>query len=135
MGQTSLARAVIHHTKIVSKYGQYQHFVACDSATNKVELAVLVGAHLGLKPGKNITQTAINHFASSTPGLLILYNLETVWEPTQLRDEIEEFLSLLTDVNHLALVVGKCPFYHILCLPLIRLQCEEQKVQPKSGGV
>jgi predicted ATPase len=107
MGKTSLARAVIHHTEIVSRYGRpYRHFVACDSAANKVELAALVGAHLGLKPGPDLTQAVVKHFASSAPSLLILDNLETVWEPTELCSEIEEFLSLLTDVDHVALIVS-----------------------------
>jgi hypothetical protein len=38
--------------------------------------------------------------------LLILDNLETVWEPQESRADIEEFLSLITDVEHLALMVG-----------------------------
>jgi hypothetical protein len=111
MGKTSLARAVIHHTEIISRYGQCRHFVACDSAANKVELAALVGAHLGLKPGKDLTRVVVNHFSSSPPSLLILDNLETVWEPTELRAEIEEFLSLLTDVTHLALMVDAQLFH------------------------
>ncbi|KAJ7829358.1 hypothetical protein B0H13DRAFT_1916540 [Mycena leptocephala] len=56
MGKTSLARAVIHHTDVRVKYEQHRFFVACDSAATKVELAALVGAHLGLKPGKDLTQ-------------------------------------------------------------------------------
>ncbi|KAJ7301038.1 P-loop containing nucleoside triphosphate hydrolase protein [Mycena albidolilacea] len=105
MGKTSLARAVIHRTEVIHLYGQYRHFVACDSATNKVELAALVGAHLGLKPGPDLTWAVVNHFSNNPRGLLILDNLETVWEPTELRPEIEEFLSLLTDVDHLALII------------------------------
>jgi AAA+ ATPase superfamily predicted ATPase len=106
IGKTSLARTVIHHMEIVLRYAQYRHFVACDSAANKVELVALVGAHLGLKPGKDLTQAVVTHFSSSPPSLLILDNLETVWEPSELRPEIDEFLSLLTDVDHLALIVG-----------------------------
>jgi hypothetical protein len=106
MGKTSLARAVIHHTEIVSRYAQSRHFVACDSAANKVELAALVGAHLGLKPGKDLTLAVVLHFSHNPPSLLILDNLETVWEPTEHRSQIEEFLSLLTDVDNLALIVS-----------------------------
>jgi Cdc6-like AAA superfamily ATPase len=105
MGKTSLARAVIHHTEITAKYEQHRHFVACDSAANKVELAGIIGAHLGLKPGKDLTCAVIQHFSSSQPSFLILDNLDTVWEPVDNRGDVEEFLSLLTDVNHLALVV------------------------------
>jgi Cdc6-like AAA superfamily ATPase len=105
MGKTSVARAVVHHADITTKYEQ-RLFVACDSAASKVELAALIGAHLGLKPGPDLTCPVVQHFSSSPPSLLILDNLETLWEPAESRHDIEEFLSLLTDVNHLALMAG-----------------------------
>ncbi|KAJ7927342.1 P-loop containing nucleoside triphosphate hydrolase protein, partial [Mycena leptocephala] len=105
MGKTNLARTVLHHSEMIAKYEQHRHFVACDSAANKVELAGLIGAHLGLKPGRDLTQPVVQHFSTSPPSLLILDNLETLWEPTDSRKEIEEFLSQLTDVIHLALMI------------------------------
>ncbi|KAJ7863423.1 hypothetical protein B0H13DRAFT_2565205 [Mycena leptocephala] len=105
MGKTSLARAVLHHTNVTVKYEQHRIFVACDTATTKVELAALMGAHLGLKPGKDLTQAVVQHLSTSPPSLLILDNLETLWELAETRREIEEFLSLLTDVDHLALMI------------------------------
>jgi hypothetical protein len=114
MGKTSLARAVIYHTEITQRYNQHRFFVACDSATTQVELAALIGAHIGLKPGKDLTCSVIQYFSSSSDCLLILDNLETSWEPVQSRGKIEEFLSLLTGVDHLALVVGLKYFSPIL---------------------
>jgi Cdc6-like AAA superfamily ATPase len=105
MGKTSLARAIVHHGETTGRYEQHRFFVACDSAATQVELAALIGAHLGLKPGKDLTHSIIQHFSSSPPSLLILDNLETLWEPVKSRANIEEFLSLLTGVEHLALVV------------------------------
>jgi hypothetical protein len=55
MGKTSLARAVVHHTEVTARYDQHRYFVACDSASTTVELAALIGAHLGLKPGNDLT--------------------------------------------------------------------------------
>ncbi|KAJ7933214.1 hypothetical protein B0H13DRAFT_1592454 [Mycena leptocephala] len=103
--KTSLARAVIHHTDIAVRYEQQRFFVGCDSAASQVELAALIGVHLGLKPGEDLTHPVIQHFFSSAQSLLILDNLETLWEPTESRASIEEFLSLLTGVDHLALVI------------------------------
>ncbi|KAJ7849043.1 hypothetical protein B0H13DRAFT_1906397 [Mycena leptocephala] len=105
MGKTSLARATIHHTEITERYNQHRFFVACDSAATQVELAALIGAHVGLKPGKDLTHPVIQYFSSSSKSLLILDNLETLWEPVESRSKIEEFLSLLTGVDHLALVI------------------------------
>jgi hypothetical protein len=115
MGKTSLARAIVHHEETISRYEQYRLFVACDSAATQIELAGLIGAHLGLKAGKDLTRPVIQHFSSSPPSLLILDNLETLWEPTESRANIEEFLSLLTGVEHLALVVGSQVFLTYAC--------------------
>ncbi|KAJ7909315.1 P-loop containing nucleoside triphosphate hydrolase protein, partial [Mycena leptocephala] len=105
MGKTSLARAVLHHIQITGIYEQHRYFVPCDSATTKVELAALIGAHLGLKPGEDLTHPVVQQFSSSPPSLLILDNLESSWEPADSRGDIEEFLCLLTDVEHLALII------------------------------
>jgi Cdc6-like AAA superfamily ATPase len=113
MGKTSVARAVLHHTEITERYNQHRFFVACDSAVTQVELAALIGAHVGLKPGKDLTRPVIQYFSSSSDCLLILDNLETLWEPVESRGKVEEFLSLLTGVAHLALVVGVQEFFHL----------------------
>ncbi|KAJ7833909.1 hypothetical protein B0H13DRAFT_1914366 [Mycena leptocephala] len=105
MGKTSLARAVLHHTEITERYNQQRFFVACDLATTQVGLAALIGAHIGLKPGKDLTRPVIQYFSSSSDCLLILDNLEALWEPAESRGNIEEFMSLLTGVGHLALVI------------------------------
>jgi Cdc6-like AAA superfamily ATPase len=115
MGKTSLAQAVVHHTEIAARYGHLRFFIACDSAGTKAELANLIGAHLGLNPGKDLTQMVVNHFFRNPPTLLILDNFETLWEPLESRKDVEEFLSLLTDVKHLALMVGTDCGPSILC--------------------
>ncbi|KAJ7925070.1 hypothetical protein B0H13DRAFT_2574415 [Mycena leptocephala] len=91
--------------EITQRYNQHRFFIACDSAATQVELAALIGAHVGLKPGKDLTHPVIQYFSSSSKSLLILDNLETLWEPVESRGKIEEFLSLLTGVDHLALVI------------------------------
>ncbi|KAJ7858094.1 hypothetical protein B0H13DRAFT_1640709, partial [Mycena leptocephala] len=105
MGKTSLARAVVHHTEITSKYEQDRFFVTCDSAASKAELVALVGAHLGLKPGKDLTPLIVQHLSRSPQCLLILDNLETSWEPPESRGEIEGFLALLSGVESLGLMI------------------------------
>ncbi|KAJ7885321.1 hypothetical protein B0H14DRAFT_3128188 [Mycena olivaceomarginata] len=83
-----------------ARYVQNRFFVACNSVTTGIELANLVGSHLGLKPGKNLTQAVLQYFANNPPSLLILDELETLWEPASSRGNIEELLSLLTDSGH-----------------------------------
>ncbi|KAF8196235.1 hypothetical protein K438DRAFT_1760411 [Mycena galopus ATCC 62051] len=104
MGKTSLARAMLHHPDISSKF-EHQFFVSAEAATTSVELAALIGLHLGLNPGKDLTKPVIHYFSKKEPSLLILDNLETIWEPIQSRGVVEEFLSLLTGIEHLALMI------------------------------
>ncbi|KAJ7714269.1 P-loop containing nucleoside triphosphate hydrolase protein, partial [Mycena metata] len=105
MGKTSLSRAVLHHTSIAVRYNDNRFFVACDGSTNQVELAGVIGAHLGFKSGKDLTQGVLQHLSSAPLTLLILDNLETPWDPVDSRNEIEEFLSLLTEITSLALMI------------------------------
>ncbi|KAJ7190026.1 P-loop containing nucleoside triphosphate hydrolase protein [Mycena pura] len=105
MGKTSLARAVLHHPEIIHMYGECRIFVACDVALTMPELVALIVNYLGLKLGKNPTQQIIHHIESRPRILLILDNLETAWELPGSRKEIEEFLALLTDIEHLALII------------------------------
>jgi Cdc6-like AAA superfamily ATPase len=111
MGKTSLARAVLHHPEISARYQEHRFFVSCDTVSTAKELAGLIGAHLGLKPGNNLTRAVVCQFNDSAPSLLILDNLETIWEPANSRGDLEEFLSLLTDVAHLALIVRTLFFF------------------------
>ncbi|KAJ7127305.1 P-loop containing nucleoside triphosphate hydrolase protein [Mycena crocata] len=104
MGKTSLTKAVLHHPQIIKKFEEHRFFVACDSASTKVDLVFLIGAHLGLKPGKDLSRLIIQ-FLSQYPCLLILDNLETVWDPIESQRDVEEFLSVLTDVEHMALLI------------------------------
>jgi hypothetical protein len=106
MGKTSLAKAVLHHPEIIARYQQNRFFVPCDGAATKRELAALIGAQLGLKAGNDITRPIVQHFCSSPPCLLMLDNLETSWEPIDSKKGVEEFLSLLTDIVHLSLIVS-----------------------------
>jgi tetratricopeptide (TPR) repeat protein len=104
MGKTSLARAVLHHPDTSAKF-EHRFFVSAETASTSIELAAIIGLHIGLSPGEDLTKPIVQHFSRKPFCLLILDNLETVWEPMQSRGEIEEFLSLLTDVEHLGVIV------------------------------
>ncbi|KAJ6488918.1 P-loop containing nucleoside triphosphate hydrolase protein, partial [Mycena sanguinolenta] len=104
MGKTSLARAVLHHPDTLVRFEQ-RFFVNAEPATTSIELAALIGLHVGPNPGKDLTTAVVQYFSGTSSCLLILDNLETVWEPLQSRGGIEEFLSLLTDIEQLGLII------------------------------
>ncbi|KAJ6470405.1 hypothetical protein C8R45DRAFT_1078464 [Mycena sanguinolenta] len=103
MGKTSLACAVLHHPEALTKFEE-RHFVSAEAATTSIELAALIGLHIGLDPGKDLTKLVIQFFSRKPSCLLILDNMETLWEPIQSQGEVEGFLSLLTEIEHLGLI-------------------------------
>ncbi|KAJ7752671.1 P-loop containing nucleoside triphosphate hydrolase protein, partial [Mycena metata] len=104
MGKTNLARAILHHPDTIAKF-ETRFFVSAESATNNMELAALIGLHVGLDPGKDLTKAVVQYFCRKPQCLLMLDNLETPWEPTHSRAGVEEFLSLLTDIHHVTLII------------------------------
>ncbi|KAJ6482784.1 P-loop containing nucleoside triphosphate hydrolase protein, partial [Mycena sanguinolenta] len=104
MGKTSLARAALHHSGTFIRFEQ-RFFVSAEPATMSIELAALIGLHIGLNPGKDVTKPVVQYFVKHSSCLLILDNMETVWEPIWSWSAVEEFLSLLSDVQHLALIL------------------------------
>ncbi|KAF8137889.1 hypothetical protein K438DRAFT_1786238 [Mycena galopus ATCC 62051] len=103
MGKTTLARAALHHPDITCKF-EHRFFVSAEAATTSIELAALVGLHLGLNPGQDLTKAIVQYFARAPASLLILDNLETVWEPTHTRGGVEKLLCLLCEIEQLGLM-------------------------------
>ncbi|KAJ6514019.1 P-loop containing nucleoside triphosphate hydrolase protein, partial [Mycena vulgaris] len=104
MGKTTLALAALHHADVKEKYPT-RHFVSCESANSAGELVSSVGSYLNLPPSQGLSKAIYGHFLDRGPTILVLDNLETPWEPLSARAPAEEFLSLLADVPHLALLI------------------------------
>ncbi|KAJ6603221.1 P-loop containing nucleoside triphosphate hydrolase protein [Mycena vulgaris] len=125
IGKTSLAKAVLHHPDIVAKY-EHRFFITLDSASNITDMAALIGAYLGLQPEQELTKAVVQYLQNHPPCLLVLDNLETPWEPTESRNKVENFISLLADMPHVALVItmrgaerpAKVPWTHPFLPPL-----------------
>ncbi|KAJ7283221.1 P-loop containing nucleoside triphosphate hydrolase protein [Mycena rebaudengoi] len=104
MGKTSLATVALHNPRVEAKYS-HRYFIPCHSSPTCTELAVTIANHIGLEKGSNMAKKVAHYFVHAPPSLLVLDNLETPWEPLSSRSEVEEFLSLLTDVPHLGLMI------------------------------
>ncbi|KAJ7251619.1 P-loop containing nucleoside triphosphate hydrolase protein, partial [Mycena rebaudengoi] len=104
IGKTSFATAVIHNLQVEAKYS-HRYFVPCHSSPTCNELAVTIADHIGLEKGSSMAKKIANYFAHAPPSLLVLDNLETPWENLSARAEVEEFLSLMTDVPQLGLMI------------------------------
>ncbi|KAJ7261969.1 hypothetical protein C8J57DRAFT_1471260 [Mycena rebaudengoi] len=104
MGKTSLATAALHNPQVEAKYS-HRYFVPCHSSPTCPELVAIIADYIGLEKGSKMTRRIAHYFAHAPPSLLVLDNLETTWEPTSSHADVEEFLSLLTDVPHLGLMI------------------------------
>ncbi|KAK7044337.1 NB-ARC domain-containing protein [Favolaschia claudopus] len=102
IGKTSLATAALHHPDISAKY-THRYFVSCESANNHNSLIAHIASHVGVS--LNTSKQILGHFSASEPCILLLDNFETAWEPLVSRAQVEELLSLLADIPHLALMV------------------------------
>jgi hypothetical protein len=116
MGKTTLATAAVHHPAIVEKYGLI-HFISCESATTCADLVTSIGSYLGLEPSTQLSKRVVQHFEQCGPCLVVFDNFETPWEPVESREQVEQLLSLLADIQSLALLVGP-PRYDVLRLTL-----------------
>jgi predicted ATPase len=104
IGKTSLAQAALHHEDVVAKYSE-RYFVPCHSSSTSSDLISTISSHIGFESTKGMQQI-LHHFCCSKPSLLVLDNFETIWEATSSRLDVEEFLSQLTDVPQLAVIVS-----------------------------
>ncbi|KAJ7257674.1 hypothetical protein C8J57DRAFT_1647360 [Mycena rebaudengoi] len=86
MGKTSLAQAVLHHVDIAAKYSE-RYFVPCHSSITNTDLVCAISAHIGFE---------------SAQSSQVIFHFETTWEPMSTCSKVEEFLSLLAGVPHLA---------------------------------
>jgi hypothetical protein len=109
MGKTSLAQAALHHVDVIAKYSE-RYFVPCHSSITHTDLASAISAHIGFEHAQS-SQVIFQYFSTTQPSLLVLDNFETTWEPISTRSKVEDFLSLLAGVPHLALMVS-CPALH-----------------------
>ncbi|KAJ7926037.1 hypothetical protein B0H13DRAFT_2565702 [Mycena leptocephala] len=104
MGKTTLATVALHHPKVAQRYPTC-HFVSCDSARTCGALVATLASNCALEASRGLERVVVHHLSSGPPCLLILDNFETPWEPAECRAEVEEFLSKLADITHMALVI------------------------------
>jgi hypothetical protein len=106
IGKTSLALAALHDPRIVLKFPR-RYFVSCESVLTVQELLITMASHLGtVAMNRDLKRVILQFLAEGGPCTLVLDNFETPWEfSKEGRSKIEEFLSLLTEIEQLAVVV------------------------------
>ncbi|KAJ7105826.1 hypothetical protein C8R44DRAFT_745484 [Mycena epipterygia] len=129
VGKTAVALAAAHSPEVSQLFGQQRYFVECDGATDAKQLVCAIALALGLestgkKPvirqltalgGGGETKTVEGEEKKEGEGeekekekkpvLLVLDALDRAWKPHENRSAVEDFLSLLADLQHVTLIV------------------------------
>jgi len=113
IGKSSLTRAVGNHKEIVERFGEaYRWFVELDTASTAIAMEDAIGRAIGSDPSKGFKATlaVLRH----RPGLVVLDNLETPWDPPGERAKTEAAIAALTAIPGVAVLAsfrgGRQPF-------------------------
>ncbi|KAJ7431626.1 hypothetical protein B0H11DRAFT_843818 [Mycena galericulata] len=107
VGKTAVALAASHHPDISALFGVRRYFVECDGANDGKQLVAAIALHLGLESyGRKAVIRHLTALATEeTPVLVTLDALDRAWKPHENRSDVEDFLSLIADLQHVTLLV------------------------------
>ncbi|KAJ7512169.1 hypothetical protein B0H11DRAFT_1950127 [Mycena galericulata] len=106
MGKTALALAAMHDPSVTSAFGVNRFFVSLYAACSATDMIGMIARYFGVEQEGRPHKAVLRYLSAlAAPILLVLDNLEDCWEPLGTRAKVEDFLSLLTEVPELYLVV------------------------------
>ncbi|KAJ7745160.1 hypothetical protein B0H14DRAFT_2542049 [Mycena olivaceomarginata] len=107
LGKTAVALAASHSPEISQMFGVHRYFVECDGARDFKHFVEAIAIHLKLEgtSKKGVVRHLTALAMEETPVLLVLDGLDRAWEPHENRSDVEDFLSVLADLQHLTLIV------------------------------
>ncbi|KAJ7645852.1 hypothetical protein B0H17DRAFT_1215830 [Mycena rosella] len=77
-----------------------------ESSTSATDMFTTIAAFFNIDATVKVSRAIIQYLSVlSTPCVLVLDNLEDCWENVNSRAEVEDFLSLLSEISHLQLIV------------------------------
>ncbi|KZV95328.1 hypothetical protein EXIGLDRAFT_820815 [Exidia glandulosa HHB12029] len=105
MGKTSLARAILHHPALTTRFGPKRYFVACDAADSRMTLLSLLSSAFGIATSSGSAAKRALESVLHGPSLLVLDNFESAWESQEQRQETEDVLEFLAGINGLSVMI------------------------------
>ncbi|KZS97472.1 hypothetical protein SISNIDRAFT_387453, partial [Sistotremastrum niveocremeum HHB9708] len=105
VGKSSLVLAALHDPRISSIFDDQIFFVPCDAASDLSGLVSVMSSYFGLQ-GEQLQDRLISLFRHGDHRkLLVLDNFESPWENMARRGDVENFLSTLSGIPELAIIV------------------------------
>ncbi|KIJ38835.1 hypothetical protein M422DRAFT_258482 [Sphaerobolus stellatus SS14] len=106
MGKTTLALHFLHTQVVMEEYPS-QLFISCEGRNSLDELLLDLAEQIRIpsEQRNQYLQDQILVALRDLPAIICLDNLETLWEPTQLRPITEDFLNHLSSIQSLGLII------------------------------
>lgn len=102
MGKTTIALTALHERRVAERFGARRWFVRCDGVKTRNDVAGAIARTLDLPITPAVEQTVLEELATAHAAL-VLDNAETPLDADGA--QVEAFLSLLANIESLALVV------------------------------
>ncbi len=104
VGKTELTKAVAHHPSVVEQFGERRWFIDLQTVGTADGVKDAISRAIG-STGPGGFQVALN-ILEKQPGLLVLDNLETPWDPIAERDKTSAVLAALDNVPGLTMLAS-----------------------------
>ncbi|KAJ7249394.1 hypothetical protein C8J57DRAFT_1139413, partial [Mycena rebaudengoi] len=106
VGKSALSLAALYHPDIVAKFGSERHFISCETSQSAADVATALSNHFLLEGQGNPMQAVLDYLLSrQTFTVVVLDNMETPWEGRGGRRAVENFLSHLSSIGKLHLII------------------------------
>ncbi|KZV88614.1 hypothetical protein EXIGLDRAFT_839082 [Exidia glandulosa HHB12029] len=107
LGKTTLATAVVQHVDVAMTFVNRRFLVTAEAAAGADDLLTGMLTTFGLSPSSDPLASLLQHFRSHERTLLVIDNLETIWNSAnaQQRRMTEAVLSKLANVTALTLII------------------------------
>lgn len=105
MGKTSVALAAIHDSRVASAYAIHRHFIACDCISDAPGLVSALLESFDITGASDFETLLSSLSRQNSRTLLVLDNLETPWESSVNRQQVEYILETLSDIPGVSLLV------------------------------
>ncbi|KIJ39086.1 hypothetical protein M422DRAFT_258241, partial [Sphaerobolus stellatus SS14] len=136
MGKTTLALHFLRKEEVSNQYPK-QLFISCEGKASLDQLLLDIATAIQIHPEqlqeKKHIQDAVLEELRKHAAIICVDNMETLWEPLEMQEQLEQFLNYLSDIPGLGLLItlrgnqrpNGVTWSHPLLRPLSPLKREE----------